>query len=210
MAKRGIASGKSIKDIMSMSMSEFESYSTAEQREITSRLASAANKRLKRLTDSGIVNPATIRLDTSGGKISVKGKSGEELQDEFFRAKKFLKSNFSSKKEWKKFESKVEAHFSQNEKQSVNLGLAFSYYDVLEETDPSISKVRDKYKIVNKIAEYMEDGKSGKELLNSAMQYLQREYLREQESYNKQNVSFGNRIENDMPTRFKRKRKRRR
>lgn len=84
MPRSRIASGMTINDIMEMSMSKFEQYTPTQQREITSRLASAANKRLRTLQKSDIENPATLRLNMSGGKISVRGKSGDELKQEFF------------------------------------------------------------------------------------------------------------------------------
>ena len=196
-------------------MSKFEEYTNTQQREIVSRLASAANKRLKTLGKNNIENPATIRVDLSGGKFSVRGKSGQELKQEFFRAKQFLGSKFSKTSEWKKFEKKLNEGLKQNKAiQSdkpdgyYEMGLAFSYYDILQETDPRISANREKYRLVDVIADYIKAGNNAQEIINKSKKYLDDRYKEEQESYNNQSVSFGEPLDN-TPYRFKRKCKKR-
>ena len=214
MARSRVASGQSINDIMDMPMSKFEQYTPTQQREIVSRLASAANKRLKTLGKNNIENPATIRVNLSGGKFSVRGKQGTELKQEFFRAKQFLGSKFSKTSEWKKFQKKLNEGLKQNkETQDTNdgyyeMGLAFSYYDVLQEIDPRISANREKYRLVDVIADYIKSGDNAQEILNKAKKYLDDRYKEEQESYNQQNINFGDKLDN-TPYRFKRKRKKR-
>lgn len=185
-----------------MSMSKFEQYTPTQQREITSRLASAVNKRLRTLQKSDIENPATIRLNMSGGKISVRGKSGDELKQEFFRAKQFLQSKFSKKSEWKKFEKKINENYDNRE----NMGLAFSYFDILQETDPNISALREKYRLVDVIADYIRDGNNADEIIRKSKEYLDKRYLEEQERYNARNTTFGDRLQNTRK-RYKRKKK---
>lgn len=191
-----------INDIMEMSMSKFEQYTPTQQREITSRLASAANKRLRTLQKSDIENPATLRLNMSGGKISVRGKSGDELKQEFFRAKQFLQSKFSKKSEWKKFEKKINQNYNNNE----NMGLAFSYYDILQEIDPNISALREKYRLVDQIADYIKEGNNADEIIRKSKEYLDKRYFEEQERYNARNTTFGDRLQNTRK-RYKRKKK---
>ncbi len=197
---------------MNLPMSKFEEYTTTQQREIVSRLTSAANKRLKTLGKNSIENPATIRVDLSGGKFSVRGKSGQELKQEFFRAKQFLNSRFSKSSEWKKFEKKLNEGLKQNKAMQADkgegMGLAFSYYDILQETDPRISSNREKYRLVDVIADYIREGNNAQEIINKSKEYLNNRYREEQESYNNQSVSFGDSLDN-TPYRFKRKRKRR-
>ena len=91
-----ISAGLSISDIMNIPMKKFEQYTPAQQRELVSRLASAANKRYKTFEKKGIVNPAILSMKMEGGKISVRGKNVEQIKEEYFRAKKFLKSAFST------------------------------------------------------------------------------------------------------------------
>ena len=66
-----------------------------------SSLASAANKRLKRMKQSGEVSPAYRYAERTGGKFSVKGKSVNELRAEYVRAKNFLEQRSSTLKGWK-------------------------------------------------------------------------------------------------------------
>ena len=208
-----IASGLTIQDIMSMNMKKFESYSLKEQKEITSRLASAANKRLKTFERKEIVNPAVLKMQMEGGKISVKNKNPDELKEEYFRAKTFLKSKFSTQKGYKQYMEKLNDSLNIDQKgiykgmdASLLYSTAFAYYDTLQDISPSIQNVKDKYKIANKIAEFMQDGKDEKEIFKDVFSWLSKEYEQMQEQFNETSVSFGNRLdEDDIPTRFKRK-----
>lgn len=214
MAKRNrIATGLSIKDVMSMDMKKFECYSLREQKEIVSRLASAANKRLKKFEDKGIVNPAVLSMNMGGGKISVKGKDEQSLKEEYFRAKTFLKSKFSTQKGYKDYLSKLEESLKVPNKgihkgmdYSLTYATAFAYYDILQETSPKIQNIKDKYKIAEKIAEYIEEGKDERTIFNDTFKWLQKEYELEQERFNETSITFGNRLdEEDTPTRMQRK-----
>lgn len=208
-----IASGLTIQDIMSMDMKKFESYSLREQREITSRLASAANKRLKTFERKEIVNPAVLKMQMEGGKISVKNKNPDELKEEYFRAKSFLKSKFSTQKGYKQYIEKLNDSLNIDQKgiyKGMNASLlystAFAYYDALQDISPNIQNVRDKYKIANKIAEFMEEGKDEKEIFKDVFSWLSKEYEQMQEEFNETSVSFGTRLDEDeTPSRFKRK-----
>ena len=208
-----VSSGLTVQDIMSMDMKKFESYSLKEQKEITSRLASAANKRLKTFERKEIVNPAVLKMQMEGGKISVKNKNPDELKEEYFRAKTFLKSKFSTQKGYKQYMEKLNDSLNIDQKgiyKGMNASLlystAFAYYDALQDISPSIQNVKDKYKIANKIAEFMQDGKDEKEIFKDVFSWLSKEYEQMQEQFNETSVSFGNRLdEEDTPTRFKRK-----
>lgn len=207
-----IATGLSIKDIMKMDMNKFDKYNLREQREIVSRLASAANKRLKKFEEKGIVNPATLHMKLEGGKISVKNKDIDALKEEYFRAKKFLSSTFSTQKGYKEYINKLDKALKtdvkgiyKGMKYSLTYATAFSYYDLLQDLSPKIQNIRDKYTITEKIAEYMEQGNNEQEIFNKIYAYLQDEYDKEMNQFNTLSVSFGNKLEDDTPDRFKRK-----
>lgn len=208
MAKRNrIASGLTIKDIQKMSMDKFQSYTPAQQRELVSRLASAGNKRLRNLEKAGTETPATIKLKLSGGKLSVKGKSGDELIKEFYRAKNFLNSPTSTKTGWKKTKQEIQKTVSDIGKiykgMSYNEAIAnaFAYYDALSEIDPSLTMNRDKYKVTEKIAEMMKNGIEPEEIINKSTAYLMDLYDAEQTRYNETIQPLGNDI---TPNRFRR------
>ena len=209
MAKRKrVSSGLSIKDIQQMTMDKFQQYTPAQQRELVSRLASAGNKRLKSFEKSGIETPATIKLNLSGGKLSVKGKSGDKLIKEFYRAKNFLNSPTSTKTGWKQTKQEIKEAISSIGKiykgmeYNEAIANAFAYYDVLSEKDPTLTMNRDKYKIAGKIAEMMESGIEPEEVINETTKYLMDLYETEQVRYNKTIQPLGNDI---TPKRYRRR-----
>ena len=79
-----------IDDIMRLKPSQIPT-DRNELAKITSQLASAANKRLRRLESADLANtPAYSYTRKSGGDFSVKGKDVAALQLEFQRARGFL------------------------------------------------------------------------------------------------------------------------
>lgn len=66
-----------------------------EYRTEASRLASMANKRLKRLEDAGLTDSPAYKA-TSGERFGVRGKSHNELQKEVARMNRFLNSATST------------------------------------------------------------------------------------------------------------------
>lgn len=124
------------------------SLSRSSMAKITSRLVSAANKRLSRLEKEGldIYSQAYQRRikegDTVATRFSVKGKSYNELQHEFARARQFLTERKTAsikgtrevkeateKRLGRSFSSKEEANiFWDNVKKLEELGVTDSYY----------------------------------------------------------------------------------
>lgn len=83
---------------MNISIDEFSHLSKTELRQVVSRLADAANKRLKRMSKSELVSPAYLEAMDNEGKFSTRGKSEIELQIEFRRVSNFLKDKTSTSK----------------------------------------------------------------------------------------------------------------
>lgn len=102
-------SGKSIRDIMNIAEGDFLSFSEKEQKAVTSRLVSAANKRVRRFIKA-TGQQVNLKSYTSEGKFSVKGKTkkGGELVHEFKRVKEFLSRKTSSVRGYKNFKKKLE------------------------------------------------------------------------------------------------------
>lgn len=101
--------GKSIRDIMNIAEGDFLSFTEREQKAVTSRLVSAANKRARRFV-KGTGEQINLKSYTSKGKFSVKGKTKKsgELADEFKRVKEFLSRKTSSLRGYKEFKKKLE------------------------------------------------------------------------------------------------------
>lgn len=77
-------------------------------------LASAANKRLKRLELSGEFSPAAEWVRTHGGKFSVAGKNKNQLLIEFFRVQQYMDSKTSTVSGAKKWRRNVEKEVSKS------------------------------------------------------------------------------------------------
>lgn len=86
--------GMSIEDILNISQADISRLSRADLAKVTSRLASAANKRIKRAV--GTEYEKTVMDRAGGSNFSVKGKNQGQLQGEFARARNFLNKKTSS------------------------------------------------------------------------------------------------------------------
>lgn len=94
--------GKSIEDISSISMEEFNSMDRATLSKAVSRLSSAANKRLRRFESKGIESPAVLSARKSGGKFGARGKNLNQLRSEFIRVRNFLRMKTATQKGYRK------------------------------------------------------------------------------------------------------------
>lgn len=88
-----------IKDILGYDWETVSHMKRSELAKVTSQLASAANKRLKRFEIAGEVSPA-YRQAEKAGKFSVAGKNLNQLRAEFVRARDYLQSETSSLRQW--------------------------------------------------------------------------------------------------------------
>ena len=80
-----------IEEIMRLKPGQIAAMDRGELAKITSQLASAANKRLRRLESANLAStPAYSYTRRSGGDFSVRGKDVAALQLEFQRARGFL------------------------------------------------------------------------------------------------------------------------
>lgn len=91
--------------ILDLTPEELLKMSRADMARNISKLASASNKRIKRLEDSGIYSPSVEYVKRHGGKFSVAGKNKNQLLTEFLRLQEFMgskTSTISGVKKWKK------------------------------------------------------------------------------------------------------------
>lgn len=206
-----IATGLSVSEIMQMPISKLTSYTPTQQREIVSRVASAANKRLRNLEKQGISNPATRKLYESGGKLSVRGKTGDELIKEFNRARDFMKNRFSSAKEWKKTVKKLSQSEQLQDIPEQQIGEVFDYYDNARETDPNIINELSKYELMDYIDGLIQiEGLTDPDEINRrVLQYAQAEHDRRQRESENLTRRFSSGLEYDVPERLQKKRKQR-
>ena len=102
--------GLKISDILNMDWDSLNRLSTKEMKQVTSRLVSASNKRIRRLeqTERGKSSFAYQSVEERGRKFSVRGKNVNQVKQEFKLAKQFLGYKTSTVKGWKEYRSKVE------------------------------------------------------------------------------------------------------
>ena len=210
--RKRVASGMSVKDVLNMPVSKLSTYTPAQQKEIVSRLASAANKRMRTLEKNNINNSALMRLNNSGGKISVKGKSGDELIKEMIRARDFLNNKFSKTSYWKKTVKNIKNKSSLNDIPEEQVSNAFSMYDMIRETDAELVNRLNKYELMDYIdgLTMIEGITNPDEIRRRVIEYARAEYERQMRDYDNTSTRFSNNIEYDIPPRAQNKRKRKR
>lgn len=97
-------SGFTVDQILNIDPSELNKMNRRQLSAITSRLVSAANKRIRRLQNDpyGSVSPSLQRIKQRGGQFSVKGKNLQALRNEFKQIKQFMGMKTSTLEGWKK------------------------------------------------------------------------------------------------------------
>ena len=106
--------GLSIQDIIDMDWKDISRLNTQELKQLSMRLNSAANKRLRRLEQSGQSkwSPAYAHIKKSGGDFSVKGKdTKKDLKAEIQRASDFIRAKTSTAEGSKEYKKNVEGIF---------------------------------------------------------------------------------------------------
>ena len=90
--------GLSINDIMNLGFDFLNSLQEKDIKKVTSRLVSAANKRIRRLRDSevGKYSPSLDKINKMGRMFSVEGKNTNQVRNEFKQVKAFLQKKTST------------------------------------------------------------------------------------------------------------------
>ena len=106
--------GLKLDTILNMDWEKLNSLSESEMKQITSRLVSASNKRIKRLeqTTMGTSSFAYQKVVSRGKKFSVRGKNLNQVKQEFKLAKQFLQFKTSTVTGWKRYRTKMEKRVS--------------------------------------------------------------------------------------------------
>lgn len=173
--------GKSINDLVNMDANDFLSLNRSEASKVVSRLASAANKRLRSMSKTP--TPATKRAAKSGGAFSVKGKTLNQIRSEYVRAKQFLQNETSTKKGYDKF---VKAGVEQLGKMGVDISEKnykrfTDLFDELKDNDPSVGNRQMRYKVMPELAKMVESGKLSDDEIIDRMKQRVVELYEEQE-----------------------------
>lgn len=179
-----IVSGKSVKDILSMDVSEFNKLGLKDMQKITGRLVSAGNKRLRRAEEKGITSPAFAYIESSGGYFSTKGKNLNQLRAEFVRAKNFLESETGTIKGAEKF---IDESISALKKEGVSINRedfneVMRLYESLKRSNPKVAERGLKYAVLQELSEKVETKLNAEDVLTAMQNSLDQIYEREQEN----------------------------
>ena len=132
--------GLSIKDIMSMDWDRLNRLSTKELKQVTSRLVSASNKRIRALEKAtrGKYSYAYKTIEERGRPFSVRGKNVGQVKQEFKLAKRFLEMKTSTIKGWSKTRASMEqrvSDFTYGESQTWSEKTWEKYWEVYRKTE---------------------------------------------------------------------------
>lgn len=187
-----LVSGLSIDDILNMDIVDFNRLSEKDLKLVVGRMVSAVNKRLRRFEKKGISTPATRALMKSGGFLSVKGKNANQLRKEYARARNFLNMETSTQKGYKKVQEKITDTLKQRgvEVEPDELDELFEVWNDLIEIDPSVSLSKDKYTLMQDIAN-MPDNIDVSQKLEKAKERYTEIYEQQQEEFGKEVTLYG-------------------
>lgn len=171
-------SGKSITDISNISIQEFNRLTESDLRKAVSRLASAANKRIRTFERKGSTSPAVEYISRSGGKFSTKGKTANELRAEFTRARDFLRAKTSTVKGVEKVKKTT---IDALKRSGVNISPEqfddfFKAYERLKETNPEIANKNFKYNAMRDLSQMMKNDVDVDDLITRMQEQLREGY----------------------------------
>lgn len=194
-----------VERILAMDTEEFQKLNTQQLRQATQILASAANKRIVRMTEAGHESPALANLREAGSdRITTKGKDFNALRTEFVRARHFLNAETSTLRGWVKVlnQTKNTLYSKHGIEVDVNtLGTTLRAYSELKKLDPSVKSKLLRYSAIeaidNMIASSDEELSPGEiaQIMQSKVTAL---YEQKQETMRYAGVSGFYDVENDL------------
>lgn len=191
MAKKNRITGISTKTLLRMPETRFGRYSLSEQKQLLSKLASTANKRIRSFERVGMTSPA---LYGAGGvdKFSVKGLTSEsETLKELTRIRTFLKNPMSSLKTFRKIESKTQETLKSRgiDISKSDVSILVNLLSQLEREKPLTTA--EKYRVFSEASKELRNDPDidTERLLNSIQDRLDQIYRETQEGFGYDSVS---------------------
>ena len=179
-------------DLVDISVDEFNRMNKSELKAATQILASAGNKRIKRMQEAGKVS-SSAEYVLKKGKFSTAGKTFQQLKNEFMRAKQFMESKTGSLAAMTKLEKKSISALSEAGVSGVtseNYGEFWRAYEELKRADPQVANAGMKYLVLQEIADKQREGLSFDEVVAEVRGNLDDIYARSQgwiEDFNNDN-----------------------
>ena len=156
--------GLKISDILNMDWSDLNAFTAKELKQLTSRLVSAANKRVRKLEKSelGTSSPAYQTVAKRGRLFSVKGKNVNQVRNEFKLVSNFLKMKTSTVSGWKSYQKDVADKMKRasgidiNKWSNVNKSKMWAVYRKFEELHGGEFKKGDSDRIIQFLMETLD------------------------------------------------------
>lgn len=156
--------GLKISDILNMDWSDLNAFTAKELKQLTSRLVSAANKRVRNLEKSelGTSSPAYQTVAKRGRLFSVKGKNVNQVRNEFKLTSNFLKMKTSTVSGWKSYQKDVADKMKRasgidiNKWSNVNKSKMWAVYRKFEELHGGEFKKGDSDRIIQFLMETLD------------------------------------------------------
>lgn len=123
-------------DLLSMDSGDIlrlERTNPKELRRITSRLASAARKRVQRVGEAGFVPPAVQQLQRSGGIQSIRGRDLQQVKKEFQKLRLFLRDEQSTVKGAREFAQETARNLGMEDLTPAQLGRVLEVWGRVKE-----------------------------------------------------------------------------
>lgn len=154
MPRSNWATGKSMDFLLDLDPETWTELDVKDLKSVVSRLASAANKRVKRQDASGSASWA-VKAVQRGGKFSVAGKDLASLRNEYQRVKNFLQDPTSTAAGWKEAQSDLGDLLREDgyDVTQAQVGQMINAYNHLMEVDGTTLSREDRYKYMKELAE---------------------------------------------------------
>lgn len=193
--QHSIVSGMSVSDILNIDNDTFNNLGLKDMRLVVGRLVSAGNKRMRRMEEKGQASPAYLKAIETGGRFSTKGKTLNELRQEYARAREFLKQKSSSLSGWKELKKSTQKKLKEQfgiEISTDRLEQIFAVYERLKEIDPNMAMNSLKYTVIEEIDKLSQKEFDSEKVLQEMQDKLTELYERKEAA----------RYDNDGPSAF--------
>lgn len=187
--KRYNVSGKSTKELLDISVADIMKMSERELKDITSRLVSSSNKRIRNLEKSSTPSPALERLKTDvergtrkDPRFTVKDKNLNETREEYYRIKNFFNDSTSNVKGAKSNISEIAKMMNTTAKNvSENWKKIWETIDKARELDPNsrIDKIQCE-NMFKEVGQVLEEQVPLDEVLNRVQENIKTSYEQRQ------------------------------
>lgn len=154
LARADFTKGKSLDSLLNMNPERFLKLTPTQKRQVVGRLASAANKRVKRAVQAGRESWAIKRAQEEE-KFSTAGKSVESLTEEYNRVRSFMVNPTTTAKGYDKAAQEIAERLEEEgyEVTPEEAGRALALYEELSTKDKDVISREERYKYLRELTD---------------------------------------------------------